>query len=294
MTNGKLSLRVTRPDGDVALELSARSAELSQPLSTAGKMGTYALDVVPDDAVGNWSVRITTEVANVSPANPAKLLALAVSGIGMIAVGGAAVLMWRHWSGTRWRWFCVGAAIWALGVALKFAWAIPLNGPILEAIKASFPRDAYVTVGSIYIGLLTGVFEIGITLVAALVWKKLAQDSSRGVAIGVGAGGFEAILLGALVLPGVLAAAVMAGPVRDQVHSAIATLEKTTPKFWLVAPVERIIAILCHTSSRALVLLGMARGRWFWLFLGGFTLMTLVDTVAAYVHLADLTGKLNI
>jgi hypothetical protein len=34
-----------------------------------------------------------------------------------------------------------------------------------------------------------------------------------------------------------------------------------TPLFWLVGPVERVIAILCHASSRALILLGTARQR---------------------------------
>ena len=72
------------------------------------------------------------------------------------------------------------------------------------------------------------------------------------------------------------------------------TPAKTTPLLWLVGPVERVIAILCHTSSRALVLLGVARGRWFWPFSGGFLIMTAIDAVASYVHLAGLMGQVSV
>ena len=81
---------------------------------------------------------------------------------------------------------------------------------------------------------------------------------------------------------------------RDQMVAAVAPAATTTPLFWLVAPVERVIAILCHTSSRAIVLLGVARGRWFWPFLGGFLIMTAIDAVAGYVHLAGLMGEVSL
>ena len=81
---------------------------------------------------------------------------------------------------------------------------------------------------------------------------------------------------------------------RDQMVAAVAPAATTTPLVFLVGPVERIIAILCHTSSRALVLLGVARGRWFWPFLGGFVIMTAIDAVAGYVHLAGLMGEVSV
>jgi uncharacterized membrane protein YhfC len=295
LTQGDLAIRITGPSGEDVLRVGARSMELNQLLNTSGRLGQYFLEIVPDAAVGRWSVQVTSEIPPpLATADVVRLSALAASGIGMMCVGLGAVLFWRRRSGARWRWFWVGAAVWAVGVALKFAWAIPLNTPILGALGSATSRPVFLAVGSLYIGALTGVFEIGVTLLAALIWKKFAQDPSRAVAIGVGAGAFEAILLGAIVLPGVFVAILTAGPTREQVFAAVVSIGRTTPLFWLASPFERLITILFHTASRVLVLLGVARGRWFWPFLAGFALMTLVDAVAGYVHLTGLAGKTNL
>ena len=156
------------------------------------------------------------------------------------------------------------------------------------------PHDAYLAVGSLYIGLLTGVFEIGVTLLAALIWRKMAHDAVRGVAVGVGAGAFEAALLGGSLALTLLAASVSQGSLRDELLAAIGGSASATPLMLLVAPVERIIAILCHTSSRALVLWGVARGRWFWPFAAGFLIMTAIDSVAGYAHLSGQLGKISV
>jgi len=65
-----------------------------------------------------------------------------------------------------------------------------------------------------------------------------------------------------------------------------------TPFLWLIGSVERIIAILCHTSSRALVLFAVAqhKARYFW---AGFFILTAIDAVAGYVHLAGLINKVS-
>jgi hypothetical protein len=241
----------------------------------------------------------TDEAAEAPPAidpneDIQSLIVSLISGSGMILVGLAAVLYWWRQSHVQLRWFWVGAAVWTVGVFLKFAWAIPLNGPILAGIKSTLGEAATVPLGSVYIGSLTGVFEIGITLIAALVWKSMARTSARGVAVGVGAGAFEAILLGTIgLLPAAITYAV-GGEARQNYLTAVAGLTHVTPLAVLVAPVERVIALLCHISSRTLLLWGVARGRWFWPFVGGFVLMSAVDTIAGYVHLAGLLGKVNV
>jgi hypothetical protein len=62
---------------------------------------------------------------------------------------------------------------------------------------------------------------------------------------------------------------------------------------WLAGPVERVIAILCHTSSRALVLLSVARRRWafFWY---GFAIMTGIDAIAGAAHLSGALGRFSV
>jgi hypothetical protein len=212
----------------------------------------------------------------------------------MMLVGATAVVLWRLWTHVAWRWFWVGVAVWIIGVALKFAWAIPLNGPILNWLAGALSHNAYLVAGSIYIGLLTGVFEIGVTLIAALCWQGMARTSQRGVAVGVGAGAFEAVLLGATAAMVMLAVPWMDQPTRDQLLAPAVHLAETTSLVWLTGPVERAIAVMCHVSSRALVLFGVARRRWFWPFVSGFLILTAIDTVAGYAHLAGLMGKLSI
>jgi uncharacterized membrane protein YhfC len=166
---------------------------------------------------------------------------------------------------------------------MKFAWAFGLNKPILHVLKQTLPQPAYLPCASIYIGLLTGVFEIGVTLVAALIWRKWATDAKRAVAIGLGAGAFEALLVGLSALA--QGAALAGGFLPQNVAEQIVGTALLTPFVWLAGPVERAIAILCHTSSRTLTILTVATHRWryFW---GGFALMTAIDAVAGYVLLS--------
>ena len=63
---------------------------------------------------------------------------------------------------------------------------------------------------------------------------------------------------------------------------------QVTHLWWLVAPVDRIIIILCHIASRAIVLFGVARGKWFLPFIAGFFILTAVDAVVGYVYLTGL------
>jgi hypothetical protein len=270
----------------VELTTAGKMQIADQSVNTSGKPGHYYLRVVPEDAVGDWQVKV------VDPIAASEIRVFLLPAVGMMAVALAALVVWRLQSGAQWRWFWVGAGVWTVGVAMKFAFAIPLNGPILRSLDYLLPRAGYLAVGSIYIGALTGVFEIGVTLIAALIWKAMARDATRGVAVGVGAGSFEAALIGLASLSAVVAAMVGPAPLRESLFSS-ASAAKSMTLFWLVGPVERVIAILCHTSSRALVLWGVARGRVWGPFAAAFLIMTAIDTVAGYSHLAGVLSKIS-
>ncbi len=292
LTEGWANVRIVAPDGQVIDDLGTGGRMMigEQLIATGGRTGVFQVHVVPKDALGTWTVRVSLREAT-SPSS--QWVAYLAPGAGMTLVSIIAVLWWRRRSGAQWRWFWVGAAVWTVGVALKFAWAIPLNAPILAAIEAAVPHDVYLVLGGIYIGLLTGVFEIGITLVAAMIWKNMCRDAARGVAVGVGAGAFEAILLGVAATLAVIVALAVGGEARQELTQVMTQSAKTTSLIWLVGPVERVIAILCHISSRALVLLGVARGRWRWPFFWGFIILTAVDAVAGYAHLAGMLGNVS-
>jgi hypothetical protein len=160
-----------------------------------------------------------------------------------------------------------------VAVAVKFAVAIPLNGPLLTGLKSSLPYWAYLSVGTIYGGVMTGITEVLFTVVAALIWPRMAATAPRAVAVGVGAGAFEAALLAIVAAAGTL----------------ISGFGATTLLGALVPAIERIIAIFCHVASRVLALMSVASRRWA-LFWYGFALLSGIDAVAMYLH---LSGKVN-
>ena len=196
----------------------------------------------------------------------------------MIAIAMGAPLGWKLKTGVQWRWLWLGAGLWALGVALKTIAALLLNEPLLGALKESLPYAGYVAAGSVYIGLLTGIFEIVLVFAATLIWRQMARDGSRAAAVGIGAGSFEALLIGMATFVSVLVA-LSALPGTDSVRQLLMRSAGTTSLIWLVGPVERCIAICCHVASRTLVLYAATARRWsyFWY---GFLLLSAVDTIA--------------
>jgi hypothetical protein len=134
---------------------------------------------------------------------------------------------------------------------------------------------------------------MGITLLAALIWRQLGRDAGRAIAVGVGAGAFEAFLLGIGPVATAVALMFVKGPEMDRVREQLETIAATTPIYWLAAPVERIVAILCHASTRALIILGVVHKKYLFVF-GGFLLFTLLDGIVGALHVAGMVGTISL
>jgi uncharacterized membrane protein YhfC len=270
MSQGRADLRILDPTGHTLQRLGAEDCEIKfQPIAGATSPGTYTLEVTTTRAVGEWHVRVR---GGPTPPKITPGPALA-SAAGMMLVAVAIVWFWRKRTGIPWRWFWVGALLWTVAVAVKFGIAIPLNGPLLTGLKSLLPDWGYLSVGTIYGGVMTGITEVLFTFIAAMIWPRMAAAPQRAVAVGVGAGAFEAALLAIVAAT----AAFIAG---------------AGPTAWLgalVPVVERLIAILCHVASRVLALMAVASRRWM-LFLYGFLLLSGIDAVAMYLH---LSGKVS-
>jgi hypothetical protein len=214
-----------------------------------------------------------------------------VSSVGTILVGAVAAWYWRRVSGVPARWFWLGAGLWAVAIAVKVAIALVTNAVVLNAFRERFPYWLFVLAGGAYVGLESSACEIGLTLLVGLRWKGLGRDAGRAIAVGVGAGAFEAMILGVAGLAGVLAW--RAGlPGTEPVGEAFRKAAALTPLFWLVSPVERVTAILCHAASRGLVLVGARQGK-LGLIAAGFLLFTAVDGLAGAGHLSGTIGSVS-
>jgi uncharacterized membrane protein YhfC len=275
---GTVSFEVRSPDGTVLGKQSAGVATINGWSLKLTNSANYELVVTPHETGGHWQARID-RVASLGV-----LYGQVVSGALMMLVALAAAFGWWFHSRVQWRWFWAGAGIWTVGVALKFAVALALN-PILFG-KSGHPVGLNLCIGSVYCGLMTGVFEIGITLAAALVWRRLAAEPARAVAVGVGAGAFEALLLG--LASGVASLVALASGQTEPMLKSLAGIDAHTSLLWLAGPVERVIAILAHTTARVLVLRAVAGRRWlgFW---AGFGWLSAVDLLAGMALLTGMT-----
>jgi hypothetical protein len=217
---------------------------------------------------------------------------LFASGFGMMIVAIVAVVLWQRIARLQIRWYWVGAGLWTVAVALNIVCALLSNKVVLSTLQG-LPHPLYVALGALFVGVQSSVFEMGFTLLAVLIWRQLGRDAGRAITIGVGAGAFEAFLLGISPVATAIVLMVGHGPEVDKAMAQLGTVAATTPLYWLAGPVERIIAILCHASTRALILLGVSKKR-FLLVFWGFLLFTLLDGVAGGVHVAGLMGQISV
>ncbi|RLB61389.1 MAG: YhfC family intramembrane metalloprotease [Deltaproteobacteria bacterium] len=193
----------------------------------------------------------------------------------MIAVGVIAIILWRTKTSVAYRWFWVGAGLWTVAVVLKVPFSILVGKSVMALLTDNASSTVRVLWAGLYFGLQSALFEMGLTILAALVWRRLGSDSTRAIAIGLGSGAFEAILLGLIAVVGI--AVYLAGvPGTEKVAEAIDAQAAMTPLFWLLPPTERLLTLVTHASSRALVLLGVAKGR-YQLVLTGFLLFMALD-----------------
>jgi hypothetical protein len=193
-----------------------------------------------------------------------------LSGMGMIAVGAIAVYIWRQRAGAGY--FVFGAGFWAAAIAVKIA----MDLTVTPSLKALLPHAfSGVLVLGLYYGLRTGLFESGFPYAAARL-AKMVPTFDQAVAIGIGAGAAEAIVLGALSLLSVIAFILMPGLTGTYPPATQAALQLQFSLPFLPIPVwERLFALFCHVFSMALAMYALRAG-WQWLGLS-IAFMTLLD-----------------
>jgi hypothetical protein len=167
-----------------------------------------------------------------------------------------------------------GALLWAIAVEGKRFIAGFIEQPLSGAFQNHLPylpNSMHLALGSVYIGLLTGITEPVVTLAAGLLWRPLAYDARRAVGIGLGAGAFEALYFGLLAI---VASGNMIG---SQAGFGVSVL---------IPVAERIILIPCHTVVRVMTLYAIATRCWSW-FWGGFAIFTAMDSIAGFYQLTN-------
>ena len=211
---------------------------------------------------------------------PTDLLLSSASALGMIAVALVAVLAFRRRSRASYAAFGIGALAWTVGVAAKIAWAVPTNKAVLAFFTAHLGRVAG-PVSWLYIGLLTGIFEVGATWIFVRFTRIRAAGRADVTAFGIGFGAIEALLLGLLSLAILAVVALFWSRLPREAQAALAGHGQSS-RWVVVLPVlERAYCVVAHAVSCILVACAVQQRRPRWLALS-FAYKTLVDGIAAW------------
>lgn len=217
------------------------------------------------------------------PSPPSPLLLL--SGAGMMAVAVAAVLLYRRGQSVPWTIFGLGALAWTISVALKFAWAIPMNTPVKVRLDAVLPPRASDPIFWLYIGLLTGIFECGFTLFFVRRTRLRSAEWREAVAFGIGFGAIEAFLLGLLNFVGLLLLVIFWNQLPEETKAAVAGRVRGDLLAIPMPVIERVSALVAHVFTCVLIVHGVRvrEWRWFWI---SFAYKSALDAIAAWGLLA--------
>ena len=150
-------------------------------------------------------------------------------------------------------WLALGAVCWVLAVALK----VPIAG-LIELLLPSSRHPA--TLVSAFSGLNSAASELGVTTLAYLLWR-FPENLAEAAAVGLGAGTIEVVIV--------------AG-------TGVAQLRRgTAGGLGWIAVLERLLAVLGHVGSRALIWVSLAGGELL-LAVAAIGLFAAVDGTADY------------
>jgi uncharacterized membrane protein YhfC len=195
----------------------------------------------------------------------------------------------RRW-GTRWGVFFAGGVTFIVSQVGH----IPFNSLVLNPLLTRMGWDPVGDIMSRYwvaiiFGLSAGVFEEVARYMVYRWWMKDVRQWRQGIFFGLGHGGVEAIILGALAGVSLFAALVyqsgdLEGLDPQQLQAVNAQFEAYWALPWydvMLAVVERISALMIHVSLSLMVMQVFTRRNPAWLALA-VAWHTLVDALAVF------------
>lgn len=215
-----------------------------------------------------------------------------LSGFLMIAL--ALLLGWwiGRTRGAGWGLFAIGAVTFVASQVLH----LPFNWLILQQWQL-IPTDtsvrANLVILALFLGLSAGVFEETARYLVMRFWAKDVRTWGRGLMLGAGHGGIEAILLGgSLILNAIVLGTIHGGgssgavPVEQLplVEAQIETMLAAPFSLVMLGPLERVFALCAHLAMSLLVMQVFVRGQIRWL---GISILwhTLLNAVAVFTVL---------
>lgn len=276
-TQGQVSFSLTGPSETEIWNPGAFGGEWSFNMyPVAEQAGDYRLTASWSGPVSG-SYIISWKFQGDNPVKPWALLA----GTGMV-LSAFVFVTYAAMKKLGGKYLLLGAAAWMISVALKFAAAIPLNGPIYELIYTTLAEPIAGPVFWVYVGLLTGVFEVAVVYLWLRYTRFGKASWKQALAFGIGFGSVEALLLGILNLISTGAALL----VPDQMGmSALQSVAQQNNLLYALAPTaERFFTILIHIfcNTALFYAINARKPGWFWF---SFVFKSAIDAIAGYAQL---------
>ncbi|GMV91913.1 MAG: hypothetical protein AMXMBFR82_16910 [Candidatus Hydrogenedentota bacterium] len=257
LREGSGSLRIVDPGGaEVYRHLwGDRVSQELAPLGPLETAGDYQIQVDLENALGDWRLR----VAEVPEAAQLKSIAFAGPLLGL--VGLAFLIGWRFGAGAQWRWFVAGAGLRVVAALLTLAVVLILHFTVLVQLEDALPYARFVVVNGGIVGAASGLAAVATFLVAGLLFRAARKTAPNAIALGVGAGGAEA-LVSALVT--ILGTGMLFGgsPKSGKWMLQLAYDATMTSLLPLVEPAKFACVILCLMAVSGLAFMAISARRW--------------------------------
>lgn len=205
---------------------------------------------------------------------------------------GLGVIITRQFR-TSWRFYWVGAVVFIASQILHIPFNIwGLQPFINNRVTTALSQDWGLLAAGILLGLSAGLFEEGARYAAYRWWVKDARTWSKGLLLGAGHGGIEAIFVAVIVLVTFLQLTALRGQDLSTLvpPEQLQLAERQVEAYWsapwyttLLPLVERSLALPVQISLSLLVLQAFirAQSRWIWLAIAWHTIVDAVAVVSA-------------
>ncbi len=196
-----------------------------------------------------------------------------LSGLGMMAVAVIAILYWRQKKHSKVIYFVAGAIFWVVAIGIKVIMDLTISTSLYRWLDGTLPIDAAVLVTGLYLGLRTGILENGAVYLGTLYTKLKNMSFDDAVAVGIGFGGIEALLLGALSLLNVVALLLY-----PQLYMMLpaSTQQQFELSFIPIPVIERLAVLFAHVFATVLAIYAVKLADLKWLLIS-VVYKTLID-----------------